>query len=229
MSQQINLFNPRFRKEKRYLTAPALTLMLAAALAGSLAFAVAARSRAAGLEAEAAAVKAQLAEAETRKQTVLAALVPRAKDAAVEEALAAGEADSRALRGVSAILEQDKVGNPHGYAAYFHALARNRVTGLWLTGVQVDGAQADIGLRGRALQAELLPGYLNGLAREPVLQGKAFGHVEIGRPAPPAEAAVAPAAAPATPAPPAVPPYIAPYIEFTLQSSAAAPKEGTKQ
>lgn len=202
MSQQINLFNPRFRHEKRYLTAPALALMAGVALFGALAFAVAARGRAEAAEAEAAEVKAALQEAETRKQTTLTALVQRPKDASVGEQLARAEAEHRALQGVAAILEQNRVGDPRGYATYFQALARSRVPGVWLTGVDISGTAADIGLRGRALRAELLPGYLNGLAREPVLQGKAFGSVAIAQPAP--VQVPAPVDAPA-PVPAAVP------------------------
>lgn len=227
MSQQINLFNPRFQKQKRYLTAPALALMLGAALFGSLAFAVAARGRVAVLENEAAKLNERVKAAEARRDTTLAGLAPRAKEAAVAQQLAQAEAENRALHGVADILEQNRVGNPRGYSEYFQALARSRVGGLWLTGVEIDGAQADIGLRGRALQAELLPGYLNGLARQPVLQGKAFGHVEIARPVLAAQPQ-APAAAPATPAATAAPapppaPVDAPYVEFSLQAAGSRP------
>lgn len=232
MSQQINLFNPRFRKEKRYLTAPALALMVGAALFASVAVAVAARSRVTVLETESARLQAALREAEVRKQTTLSALVPRAKDATVDQQLARAEQEHRALRGVADILEQNRVGDPRGYSAYFEALARTHVSGLWLTGVDVDGSAADIGLRGRALRAELLPGYLGSLAREPALQGKAFGSVEIARPAPvtvPAAAGAtavdpAPAAAPAAPAAPVQ--VVPPYIEFSLRSSGDKPAAG---
>jgi len=228
MSQQINLYNPRFEKQKRYLTAPALAILLGTALFGSLALAVAARSRVTTLEVEAAQVATQLQAAESRKQAALTALVPRAKDPAVAVQVTQTETENRALHGVANILEQNRVGSPHGYSAYFQALARGRVSGLWLTGVQIDGAQADIGLRGRALQAELLPGYLNGLAREPVLQGKAFGHVEIARPvaaAPLAPSVAVPAPAPAAPAAPAAEAALAPYVEFSLQ--AAGSRQGS--
>jgi len=227
MSQQINLFNPRFRKEKRYLTAPSLAIVVGVALAGSVALGVAAHGRVATLERESALLRAQLQEAEKRREATLAGLVPRPKDAAVEQELAHAEQEERALRGVTDILEQNRIGDPRGYSAYFQALARTRVSGLWLTGIDIGGAHADIGLRGRSLRAELLPGYLNGLAREPALQGKTFERVEIvrpglaevrpGEPLRPAAPAVGSTAgaggaeAAGTPAPP-------PYIEFTLQA-----------
>ncbi|WP_338761257.1 MSHA biogenesis protein MshA [Massilia sp. METH4] len=223
MSQQINLFNPRFRKEKRYLTAPALAIAVGVALAGSVAVAVTATGRVAALEDEAAALAVELKEAEARKATVLAGLVPRQKDAAVERDVASAEREQRALRGVTEILEQNRVGDPRGYSAYFQALARARVNGLWLTGIDIGGANADVGLSGRALRAELLPGYLNGLAREPALRGKAFERVEIarpdaeeGRPGRPASAATKEPPAEGTGAAPAPPPW----VEFTLQARA---------
>jgi len=225
MTQQINLYNPRFEKQKRYLTAPALVVVLGAALFGSLAFAVAARARVTTLEAEAAGVSQQVQSAEARKTALLGTLVPRAKDPAVGLRLTQVEIENRALHGVANILEQNRVGDPRGYSAYFQALARGRVGGLWLTGVQIDGPQADIGLRGRALQAELLPGYLNGLARQPVLQGKAFGHVEIARPVAPAPPAQSTLAVPS--AAPAAAPVLAPYVEFSLQASGARQGGGT--
>ncbi|TWI69441.1 hypothetical protein IP91_00509 [Pseudoduganella lurida] len=224
MSQQINLFNPRFRKEKRYLTAPYLAFMLLGALFGSVAFAVAAHGRAAAAQEQADELKAQVQEAETRKQATVAGLVPRTKDVTVDQQLAAAEQEGHALRGVADIIGRNRVGDPRGYADYFEALARSRVAGLWLTGVQIAGGQGDIGLRGRALRAELLPGYLNGLAREPVLQGKAFGQVEIARPAP--VTLPVPASAGADTPPPAPVTVTPPYVEFSLQAGGARPAGG---
>lgn len=219
MSQQINLLNARFRKEKRYLTAPALAIIVGAALVCSLAVAVSVRGRVATLQREADDVQAKLAAGETRKTAVLGGLVPRTKDATVEQQLARAEVEHQALRNVTDILEQNRVGDPAGYSAYFQALARSRVNGLWLTGVQVDGTAADIGLRGRALRAELLPGYLRGLAREPALAGKAFGQVEITRPAPYPQESVPTAAA----APPAQAPAVAAASQVLAQLGIGAP------
>ena len=197
--------------------------MVGVAQFGSLAVAVAARARVATLEAQDAQLKAQLADAQTRKQATLAGLVPRPKDIGVEAELTRVEAENKALHGVTAILEQNRVGDPRGYSAYFQALGRTRVSGLWLTGVQVDGSTAELGLRGRALNAELLPGYLAGLAREPALQGKAFGRVEIAQPAPVTLPAKAPAEEGAPP--PAPVKVVPPYVEFTLQATGVRPAE----
>jgi hypothetical protein len=58
-----------------------------------------------------------------------------------------------------------------------------------------------------------VPAYIGRLTQEPVLQGKAFGNLQIGQPA----AVPAPAGAPATPAPTAT---SARFVEFSLQANA---------
>lgn len=215
MSQQINLYNPRFRKKVNYVNLNALALVAVAALAGSLAFAMLARQQLALAQAEADKVQRQMAEVE-RQQKAASVKAPRQKSPLVAEQLAQAEYDNRALQEVSAILEKGELGNTRGYSAYFSAFARSRVQGLWLTGVQIVGAGNEIGLQGRTLQAGLLPGYLNGLAREPVLKGKAFGQLEMsqaGQPATPpgAPAGGAAAGAPAAPS----------FVEFSLQAHRA--------
>ena len=234
MSQQINLFNPRFLKQKNYFSAASLAAVLGVVLVGGLAVGMVARQRAAALEARAAEVKSELAAREARKAAAATELAPRQRSASVQQALEQAEAESRALLGVSAILDKGEFGNTRGYSAYFKAFARSRVSGLWLTGVQIVGAGNEIGLQGRTLQASLLPGYLNGLSREPVLKGTTFGHLEMAQPKP-AETAQGGQGAPTfTPVPPggATPAgtagrpaaALAPYIEFSLQALPAGAK-----
>jgi hypothetical protein len=96
-------------------------------------------------------------------------------------------------------------------AEYFRALARQSVEGLWLTGVTVGGAGSEIGVRGRALDPALMPGYLTRLRNEPVLQGKAVGSMAIAQAAP---LKTRGADGKDSEAP-------APYVEFSLQSAPA--------
>lgn len=210
MSQQINLYNPRFRKKTSYVTLNAVAAAAVVALAGSLAVGTVLQQRLAAVKAEAARVQAQMDEAEKRQKDA-GGKVPAQKNPQVAEQLAQAESDNRALNEVSTILAKGEMGNTRGYSAYFSAFARTRVQGLWLTGVQIIGAGNEIGLQGRALQAGLLPGYLSGLAREPVLKGKAFGNLEMSQSVPAAPAAGAAASAPVAPAAPTV-------VEFRLQA-----------
>lgn len=214
MSQQINLFNPRFRRQKNYFSAGVLAGAVGVALLASLLAGVLAMQRAAQLEAEAAVLKAELAAREARRAAAAIEFAPRARSTVLAQELVRAEQEHRALRDVSEVLRKGDIGNVRGYSAYFQAFARSSVNGLWLTGVQINGAGSEIGLQGRALQASLLPGYLQGLSREPVLKGTSFGRLEMGQPAP--EEGGRPAAP-------------APYVEFSLQAVPPADPAARKE
>jgi len=225
LSQQINLYNPRFRKKVNYVTLNALAVLATITLVGGAALSMVVKQRVMLAQVEADKVQRQMSEVE-RMQKEAGNKAPAQKDPQVAVHLAQAEYDNRALQEVANILEQGELGNTRGYSAYFSAFAHARVQGLWLTGVQIVGAGNEIGLQGRTLQAGLLPGYLNGLAREPVLKGKAFGQLamnQVQQPAPAGAAGTGAASAATMPAPT--------VVEFSLQAhqdSAAPAKAETK-
>jgi hypothetical protein len=239
VSQQINLFNPIFLKQKRIFTALPMVQALGVILAGALLLTWYASSSVDDLEQSASDGKAVLAKREQQLSKANTQFKPRAKDARLEAELADAEAELTALNNVATVLQGGALGNTAGYAEYFRAFSRQSVSGLWLTGVSITGAGTDIGLQGRAMHATLIPNYISRLTGENILRGKTFASLEIGRPqaqpapaeapvsAPatlaavpgmsaPAAAALAPApVAPATPAAPAEPRF----VEFNLRST----------
>jgi hypothetical protein len=132
------------------------------------------------LQKQADAGAAQLAKKQARLASVTAEFAPRQKDPAVEPNWRRRRASCR-LREVSGVLDAASLGNTQGYAEYFRALARQHVDGLWLTGVSIAGAGVDIGVRGRALDPQRVPGYLNRLTQRTVMRGQAFGSLQIGQ------------------------------------------------
>ena len=79
---------------------------------------------------------------------------------------------------------------------------------LWLTGVTIEGAGTQIGLRGRAMEPDLVPAYMARLTGEAVLQGKAFGMLKISRATLPTDVKGAKG------------PELAPYVDFDLEATA---------
>lgn len=215
MSQQINLFNPIFLKQKKIFTAVHMAQTLGVLLLGALAIAAYGTVMTSDLEKHAAAGKAALAAREARLAEVVREFPPREKSKEMERELANKLAEVRALQDVQGVLQRGDIGNTAGYSEYFRAFARQNVHGVWLTGVNIVGAGKDIGMEGKALQPELVPGYIQRLTREAVLQGKTFGTLEIGRPPAPAvagggaESATTPAASQS------------PFVEFKLLSQPA--------
>jgi len=223
VSQQINLFNPIFLQQKKIFSTRTMAQALGVLVLGVAGMALYANARVSGLQKEADAGAAQLQQRQARLVAVNAEFPPRQKDPALAAAVLEAERQLGALREVSSVLQGGGLGNTRGYAEYFRALARQHVEGLWLTGLTIAGAGSEIGVRGRALDPESVPGYLTRLTREPVMQGKAFGSLQIseGERAPPP---AAPAAAGAPPAPAAAQAGPAPYVEFSLQSNPEAPR-----
>jgi len=181
VSQQINLFNPVFLQQKKLFSARTMGAALLVLFIGVAALDAYGRLRLEALQKEADAGAAQLNQKQARLTNVGKEFAPRQKSAAVEAELAEVEGQLAALREVSGVLERGELGNTQGYAEYFRALARQHVDGLWLTGVSIAGAGVDIGVRGRALDPQRVPGYLNRLTSEPVMRGKSFGSLSISQ------------------------------------------------
>lgn len=207
MSQQINLFNPIFRKQKKYFSSVTMLQALGViSLACVLLVADAAR-RQHTLQVQAANTDALLLARQQKLGEFRVQYAPRQKSATLAAEIGAAREELAMLANAATTVERGDFGDTRGFSAYFRAFARQSVDGLWLTGLHIDTRGAQLGVEGNTLQAELVPQYMRRLATEPVMQGKTFSSLDIGvgsSPAPAAGAAPAPA-----------------YLAFNLQSSAA--------
>jgi len=212
MSQQINLFNPAFQPQKKIFSANAMAAALGVLVLGLVGTGVYAKVRVMRLETQVAQGEQKVQAAQKRLEAAAAEFAPRTKDSRLEAEVADAQAEHDALQRVADVIRRGDLGNTEGYAEYFRALARQSVDGLWLTGVTIAGAGTEIGVRGRALDPALVPGYLARLRNERVLQGKPVGSMQIGQAT---TVKVRGADGKETEAP-------APYVEFSLQSAAAS-------
>jgi hypothetical protein len=217
VSQQINLYNPQFEHKRKLFGAAAMAQALLLLLAGVLALSFYGERGISALQVAARDGAQKLEKKKRELEAVNTEFAPREKSPELEAELAENEAQLAALKRIAAAVDRGDLGNATGYSEYFKALARQHVDGLWLTGLAITGAGCEIGVRGRAVDASLLPGFLGNLTREKIMQGKSFGSLQIGHPEQPATVAGTPqgkddkdakAAAAAA----------APYVEFSLQS-----------
>ncbi|HEX8406324.1 MAG TPA: hypothetical protein VF670_17005 [Duganella sp.] len=209
MSQQINLFNPIFLQQKKVFGAVPMAEALGIIVAGALLLTWYAGQRIDELDKSAAAGKAVLASREKRLAEANVQFAPRQKNPALAAELASAEAELKSLHQVESVLRGGALGNAAGYSEYFRAFSRQNVSGLWLTGVSIVGAGNDIGVQGRALQPTLIPAYISRLKSERIMSGKSFASLDISRPD--AQFATAPAPTPT--------PAVAPFVQFSLQST----------
>ena len=209
MSQQINLFNPIFLKQKKYFSAIAMAQALGLILVGGGCIYAYSGYRFSSVQQEQSNTSAQLVAVEAELTKVDAAFAPHAKNQALADSVVKTELEVKSLQEVFDTLKKGDIGNTDGYSDYMLAFSRQIVDGLWLTGFTIIGAGNEMDLRGRALRPELVPSYISRLKNEIIMQGKTFSTLEMHLPQ-----AAATSSEHQTDAP-----VLAPYVEFELRSS----------
>ena len=225
MTQQINLFNPIFRKQKKYFSSVTMVQALAIICGACTLLAVDAAFRTRALNTQAAATEALLAARQQRLTDVKVQFAPRQKSATIVAEIVAAQQELAMLQNASATVQRGGFGDTAGFSPYFRALARQSIDGLWLTDVKVSSGGAAIGIQGNALQAPLVPQYMGRLAQEPVMKGKDFATLALTAVAAPqvvASASATPQLVPGGVAAPAVAPAAPAYLKFSLQSVGGA-------
>ncbi|MCC7546772.1 MAG: hypothetical protein IT532_03315 [Burkholderiales bacterium] len=183
MSQQINLFDPalapRVERLSARLTLRAMVVVAVFAFAAAV-LAQVERGRIAGLAAQRDAQLAALQGDVTRMAREAAGRKP---DPAILAELESTQALAEGRRQVMARLQRGDLGDTGGVSEYLRAFARQRLDGIWLTGLSIGGAGREITVRGRTMDAQLLPEYLGRLRAEAALRGRAFATLAVDTPA----------------------------------------------
>lgn len=179
MSQQINLYNPLFLKQKKIFSARAMAQGLGVITLGLLAVTAFAAWQVKRLEAEVARSEARLRDQAQRIDQARSALSARKPSPALEREVAASSRELEMRKAVFALLDKGVLPQGASAGAYLRALAHAHVEGLWLTGFESSGQ--NVTLTGRALKAELVPEYLRRLGREDVLRGREFAMLKMER------------------------------------------------
>lgn len=180
MYQQINLYQPIFRKEHHLLSAltvaqaAGLLLVTLVSIYGFAAWNVL------GLEAEVVQLE-QREQAYAEKVQRLGLGSDAERRERVEAELQAVNAQLARQQELVEILEKQEFGGVGGFSSRLTALAHTQVTGLWLTRVAMKGGVGAMQLAGESLFAGLVPEYLQLLSQEPAMAGVGFASLEIER------------------------------------------------
>jgi MSHA biogenesis protein MshI len=220
MSAQINLYHPRFLKQRDPLTlgnvalaAAVLYALLVAAGGWAWQDAAARKDAALAAESQLKAVKEQV-EAATQAAAVRKPSPQLSAEADSAEGLL------RRRDEIARLLESGAIGSTGGFSDYLRGFARQAPEGLWLTGFTIGAGGNDMEIRGSMLNPAALPDYIRRLGTEKVFQGRNFAALTMNR------ADAAPAIRPAgqgvavAPAPVVVPP-----IDFVLMPKWGEAKE----
>lgn len=186
MSQQINLYQPIFRSQKKIFSAITIVQIAGVFVLGLLAIYGFARWQVASLERQVAEIEQRRDTAITQLQTLSATAAPAAgRSRLIEDQLRDARIDHEHRTRLLRALESRSFGNTRGFSAHLAGLARQRIDGLWLTRVVLrDG---HIELEGATEAGELLPRYLTRLGREASFAGTEFVRYELARGEAPAD------------------------------------------
>jgi len=209
VSQQINLFNPIFLKQRKIFAASTMAQSLGVIVLACVLLSVYASWQVQAREKQTAESAAQVSKLKARLDNAAIQFAPHQADQSLANQLQKTEDDVNSLQRVTNELNGGGFGDTKGYSLYFSSFSRQIVDGLWLTGVDINGAGQQIGLRGRALRADLVPEYLKRLGRESEMKSKTFATLDMKVPlvdVPPGPDGKANPQAPAA------------YIEFDLES-----------
>lgn len=179
--QNINLYQERFRPRRQILDSGQLLKGLAALVLVLLLLSGWSSWRNHNLEQQLASARAQQQAAEAQFESLRNSVAARRQDPQLAKRVAQLVREVSQRQQVLQILSGKSFGNTESFAPQFTGLARQRIEGLWLTGLTLHAGGTRLDMQGNALKPELVPQYLQRLAQEPVFQGTEFESFLLAR------------------------------------------------
>lgn len=182
MSQQINLFNPVFLKQKKYFSVRAMLQALGLIVLGSAVFYGYAMYQVAQLSRQADEMGKRYTTEQTRLAKATREYALQQSGKKLEDELKQAEAQLAAQEIMLTLLKSGALGNTEGYSEYMRAFARQSINGLWLTAFDITGDGTQMSLSGAVVNPQLVPSYIQRLGRERVMHGKTFSTLQMQQP-----------------------------------------------
>ncbi len=182
MSQQINLFNPVFLKQKKHFSAVTMLQALLLIVLGSMLFYGYAVYQVKMLAKQTAEMNIRYEAEQKRMVNYINEFSPQRAQQLLNDELQMVEVQASQQEALLTTLKSGAFGNTQGYSEYLRAFARQTVKGLWLTGFNIGGDGAQLSLHGAVVNPQLLPEYIQRMNREPVMRGKTFAALQMKLP-----------------------------------------------
>lgn len=179
MNQQINLYQPMFRKQKVIFSA---ITMLQVGLFFLVVFSSLYLYQKTSLnpyEQQLVKIDKELVQLESQLASLNSPQKNKSKLLENELAKLTKELEQRER--IYNVLSSRTFGNSSGFSPYLEAFAKGHVQGTWLTSVNIKQGGASLGLKGKTLSSELVPVYIQRLAAEESLHGSSFNVMELAR------------------------------------------------
>jgi Tfp pilus assembly protein PilN len=181
INQQVNLFQPIFRKERKLLSFRVLVQACGLVLALLLLLSGWGWRQTQQVEADLALLQGQLQQRTQQLADITTRLAGMKTDSGPQKELAGLEQELVARQKVVDALTRVRDSYTRGVSPYLEGFSRQTPKGVWLTGFMVRAGGDGLVLRGSSLQPALVPTFLQQLSTEPALTGTQFGLLQIQR------------------------------------------------
>ncbi len=187
MSQQINLYQPIFRKEEKKFSTVAMLQSVGLVAIGVVALYAFTWWQTGALQDDLKRVEQSNATASKRLADASEKFGQRTGPSSLDTEITHLESEIVAKQQIREILKRGVFSNTSGFSDYLTSFARQHIPGVWLTGFDITGAAEQVSLAGRTTNPELVPRYMQKLSSEKTLSGIEFKTFQMNRPEPDAK------------------------------------------
>ena len=181
MNQQINLYQPAFRKQREFLSAIAMLQLSIAALlliAGLYGYSLHQMQQ---LQSQLATVKNNVTKMKVSVAEFQSTQVPMVPSKLLQAEINRTSDELARRKRIVDVLSKGSFANTTGFSGHFEALARQHLNGSWLTRISIETGGAFVSLKGITYAPELVPRYLQRLLEEAVFAEASFNLMELNR------------------------------------------------
>ena len=181
MKQQVNLYQPMFRKQQKVFSALTMLqitgffIVVLSAIYGYSGY----RLRPFSVELDK--TNAQLTKLSQQIEVVSKRFNARGKNKLMESEISRLTTRLDNMKKIKNALSEGSFGNASGFSTLFEALARNHVDGAWLTDITISDGGAKLTLSGKSIDPELVPIYIKRLADAPAFKNQRFNILDLER------------------------------------------------
>ncbi len=174
MQQQINLYQPRFRKQEKVFSASSMLVVLIAAIVVLVGIYGYAKWNVITLADEKQRLQQQQVKEIARLDNFAVKYPVKKRSKLVEQQLKDLQAERKAKQYLVNTLSGRSIGNSDGFSSYFAGIARKHIKGMWIKRLELEKGGDVIGIYGSTLRPELVPQFLQALSEEESFAGSQF-------------------------------------------------------
>lgn len=182
MNQQINLYQPMFRRQDKVFSAMTMIQTSFLFLVVLTIIFFYGQYKIKPMKIQLQKVTRDVASLQSQVNTYKTRTPIQGKSKLLENEIARLQKELQQREEIQSILKRQELGNSTGFSGYMEALAREHVQGTWLTALAIKNGGKDLSLQGKTLASELVPRYIQRLAKEDLLSGITFNVMELQRP-----------------------------------------------